>query len=221
MWRPLAVWLAVSTAAAGAGACVPGAWQTARGGVGPDVVPALLVAACATGLAVALTWTWLVATTTVGGLWRGRITPGGTIRRLVLLACGVAVVAGAGAPAVAADGDGADLLVGLSLPERAVAPAAHGGRDAAVARAAVEPARVTADTYVVRPGDSLWSIARSHPAGGSTDERWRAIWAANRDVVGADPDLIRPGQALRLPGAHPEQHADQQADQQADQDGDR
>jgi nucleoid-associated protein YgaU len=32
--------------------------------------------------------------------------------------------------------------------------------------------------------------------------RWRAIWTANRDVVGLDPDLIHPGQALRLPGTH-------------------
>jgi len=56
------------------------------------------------------------------------------------------------------------------------------------------------ERYVVRPGDSLWSIARAHPAGDDVDLRWRAIWAANRDVVGADPDLIHPGQALRLPG---------------------
>ena len=33
----------------------------------------------------------------------------------------------------------------------------------------------------------------------SLDDRWRAIWRANRDVVGDDPDLIFPGQALRLP----------------------
>lgn len=33
-------------------------------------------------------------------------------------------------------------------------------------------------------------------------ERWHVIWQANRDVVGDDPDLIHPGQALRLPGPH-------------------
>ena len=64
--------------------------------------------------------------------------------------------------------------------------------------AATAPA--DADTYVVRPGDSLSSIALAHPGTGSLDERWRAIWWANRDVVGDDPDLILPGQALRLPG---------------------
>ena len=29
------------------------------------------------------------------------------------------------------------------------------------------------------------------------DRRWRAIYRANRDAIGADPDLIRPGQRLR------------------------
>jgi nucleoid-associated protein YgaU len=31
------------------------------------------------------------------------------------------------------------------------------------------------------------------------DRRWREIYAANRAVVGPDPDLIRPGERLRLP----------------------
>lgn len=56
--------------------------------------------------------------------------------------------------------------------------------------AAAEPAG--ADTYTVRPGDWLSKIApREHTT-------WRRIWAVNRDRV-ADPDLIYPGQVLRLP----------------------
>lgn len=55
---------------------------------------------------------------------------------------------------------------------------------------------------MVSPGDSLWSIAaRALPAGASAaevDRAWRAIWHHNRDVVGADPDLIIPGDRLDL-----------------------
>ena len=193
--RPLAVWLVVSTACVAAAAAVPPAWTAARAGSGSAAVDDLVVATCTTGLALGLGWLWLVTTTTVLDLLRGRVASGGATRRLVLLACGVAVLAGTSVPALAAGGDGRDLLAGLSLPERAVAPAAH---HHSPVEATSHPS--PRDTYVVRPGDSLSSIALAHPGAGSLDERWRAIWRANRDVVGDDPDLILPGQALRLPG---------------------
>ncbi|WFE40489.1 transglycosylase family protein [Micromonospora sp. WMMD998] len=51
-----------------------------------------------------------------------------------------------------------------------------------------------AGTYQVRPGDTLSEIAATkHVDGG-----WRALYARNRAVVGADPGLIFPGQRLRL-----------------------
>lgn len=50
-------------------------------------------------------------------------------------------------------------------------------------------------TYVVKPGDSLSKIAKQ--VYGSTDD-WRRIYDANRDII-QDPDLIHPGQTLRLP----------------------
>ena len=187
--RPIAVWLMVSGATVAAATAVPPAWR-ASGGV---PVADLVVAVCATALALATAWLWLVTTTTVVGLLTGRTRPGGATRRLVLLACGVAVVAGTGVPALAAGGgDGREVLAGLSLPDRAVAPAPH--------RQTPEQPHEPAGTYVVRPGDSLSSIALTHPGAGSVEDRWRAIWRANRDVVGDDPDLILPGQALRLPG---------------------
>lgn len=69
---------------------------------------------------------------------------------------------------------------------------------------AEEPAG--ARTYRVRPGDSLWAIAcrflrqaSQSPADAEVDRYWRAIFAANRSVVGDDPDLIFPGQVLVLP----------------------
>lgn len=67
--------------------------------------------------------------------------------------------------------------------------------------APVSPPPVT-DTYRVQPGDSLWAIAARALGDASTDAvdgYWRAIYEANRDVVGEDPDLIFPGQTLTIP----------------------
>jgi len=50
-------------------------------------------------------------------------------------------------------------------------------------------------TYVVKPGDSLSKIAQQ-VYGNMND--WRKIYDANRDII-QDPDLIHPGQTLRLP----------------------
>lgn len=59
------------------------------------------------------------------------------------------------------------------------------------------------DVVAVRPGDSLWTLAARHLGPGATAaqvaEAWPRWWAANRDVVGDDPDLLRPGQLLRPP----------------------
>ncbi|WP_374457883.1 LysM peptidoglycan-binding domain-containing protein [Nocardioides sp.] len=204
VWRPLAVWGAVTFAATASVVAVPEAWQAA----GPRADFAdLLVAVCASALAGSLAWLWLITTTTVVGLLAGRRPQWGTgaTRRLVLVACGAAVVAGPALPAVAAGGEGTELLVGLALPDRATAPARPSHHEPA-------PAPQAQESYVVRPGDSLWSIARAHPASASdVDERWRAIWRANHDVIGDDPDLILPGQALHLP-AHPTTPSDRPTD---------
>ncbi|MFF2202513.1 transglycosylase family protein [Streptomyces sp. NPDC058145] len=62
-------------------------------------------------------------------------------------------------------------------PERT---AAHTGRDAA------------RGDYTVREGDTLSAIAARH---GTT---WQRIYAANRNVIGDDPNLIVPGRRLAL-----------------------
>ncbi|MFJ8649051.1 transglycosylase family protein [Streptomyces sp. NPDC093546] len=49
-------------------------------------------------------------------------------------------------------------------------------------------------TYTVRPGDSLSAIAAAKDLEGG----WTALYDANRQTVGADPDLILPGQSLDL-----------------------
>jgi LysM repeat protein len=51
-------------------------------------------------------------------------------------------------------------------------------------------------TYVVQPGDTLSGIAAALSVRGG----WPGLYAANRSTVGADPDLLRSGTDLTLPG---------------------
>ncbi|MBQ0850102.1 LysM peptidoglycan-binding domain-containing protein [Streptomyces sp. BH-SS-21] len=54
--------------------------------------------------------------------------------------------------------------------------------------------------HVVRPGESLASIARSYRVKGG----WKALYKLNRQLVGARPDRLNVGTMLRLPkGAGP------------------
>ena len=49
-------------------------------------------------------------------------------------------------------------------------------------------------SYTVKSGDTLSKIGQHHGVA------WRDIHEANRDVIGDDPDKIKPGQKLRIPG---------------------
>ena len=57
---------------------------------------------------------------------------------------------------------------------------------------------------VVHRGDSLWSIAARHlgqdPSDAQIADEWPRWYAANRAVIGADPDLLLAGQVLTVPG---------------------
>jgi LysM repeat protein len=53
-----------------------------------------------------------------------------------------------------------------------------------------------APRYAVQPGDTLSGIASRLAVRGG----WPALYAANRPIIGPDPDVIRPGLALLLPG---------------------
>jgi hypothetical protein len=64
----------------------------------------------------------------------------------------------------------------------------HASRDAAAARDAAD------GSYTVRSGDSLSGIADSLELQGG----WTALYAENKKTVGADPDLILPGQTLEV-----------------------
>jgi len=57
------------------------------------------------------------------------------------------------------------------------------------------PAPPTPKTYTVKSGDTLWAIAKKTLGDGN---RWREIYQANANVIGKDPNLIRPGQVLRI-----------------------
>lgn len=62
------------------------------------------------------------------------------------------------------------------------------------------------DSWIVQPGDHLWGIAAATVAerGGAEDHMtvtryWLKLIEFNSDAVGDDPDLIYPGQVIRLP----------------------
>lgn len=65
-----------------------------------------------------------------------------------------------------------DLVLDITLPEGVTEP----------------------KTYVVKPGDSLSKIAKLFPG-----VSWNDIFKANKDQI-KDPNLIHPGQELKIPG---------------------
>ncbi len=52
------------------------------------------------------------------------------------------------------------------------------------------------ETYTIASGDSLWKIAQKIYGKGADYTR---LYEANKDVVGSNPNLIRPGQVLTIP----------------------
>lgn len=56
--------------------------------------------------------------------------------------------------------------------------------------------RDTANTYSVKAGDSLSSIAGKYYG---DETKWRIIYEANRDVIGNDPGALELGARLRIP----------------------
>ncbi|MBX7552209.1 LysM peptidoglycan-binding domain-containing protein [Streptomyces sp. tea 10] len=52
-------------------------------------------------------------------------------------------------------------------------------------------------SYTVHEGDTLSAVAQQAAVPGG----WHRLYDTNRNVIGPDPDLIRPGQRLALPAA--------------------
>lgn len=232
-----------------------------RRGPAPVPVADVLVAVCGWALLGCVLWAWVATSAVVLEALRGPVRgraigqparppravglPGVPTRwrRLVLLACGVALSAGAVAPAHALPGPptssaagpaeaggavgSAQALRGLPLPDR---PTDQRGRGPATgwpgvpapeptAEPAPEPTAAPAAAatravrrVVVRPGDTLWSLARDDlpPADRASDAavgaHWRVLHQLNSGVLGPDPDLIVPGQRLTLPPSAPSPH---------------
>ncbi|WP_432514837.1 LysM peptidoglycan-binding domain-containing protein [Kineococcus sp. SYSU DK001] len=143
-----------------------------------------------------------------------RLTPGVpvVVRRVVALVVGV-LLGSSALSAVAAERGAATHLPeagwAVSAPVEAgwvptpalAAPSPPSPTPAPVAG----PARPTAagEELVVHRGDSLWSLAqqRCGPGASRADvlAEQERLYAANADVIGADPDVLLPGQVLRLP----------------------
>ncbi|GAB3199226.1 nucleoid-associated protein YgaU [Pontibacter aydingkolensis] len=52
------------------------------------------------------------------------------------------------------------------------------------------------DVYTVQSGDSLSKIAKKHYGNANA---WTKIYNANKEKIGDNPDLIRPGQRFVIP----------------------
>jgi nucleoid-associated protein YgaU len=161
-----------------------------------ETVDGALVEASLLALLGCVAWAWLGAVSAVHEAWRGQASrspvrlPDG-MRRLLLVACGVAVAGALAQPASAVPDLGRDPLDGLPLPERAMGPAQTSTH-------LMPPLAVT-----VEAGDCLWSLASRELGLGASavdiEARWRWIYRLNKAVIGPDPQLIHPGQILRLP----------------------
>lgn len=136
-----------------------------------------------------------------------RVAPVG-VRRAVEVALGLSIVVGVvGAPPAAASPGAAGPAPAAASLDWA-APSTADLDWAATPAAAPGPAEAT-DSVVVQPGDSLWAIAErdlaartgTKPSDADVAQAWPSWWAANRDAVGADPDVISPGTELDPPAA--------------------
>jgi LysM domain len=98
-------------------------------------------------------------------------------------------------------GDASIAASGRAVTAAAAAPTSRSAGDATARTTQVPPRRT--GTYTVQPGDCLWSIARRILPAGASDAAVAAevdrLWRLNADEIGTgDPNLIEPGQVLRL-----------------------
>lgn len=102
---------------------------------------------------------------------------------------------GGNAPGAAPE-SGTDTQSAGSRTVRAAAPQSAPPRQPRTRPAEATPTHVPGkrDSYTVSSGDSLSGIASAQRVRGG----WQGLYAANRTVVGGDPDLIFPGQRLSL-----------------------
>jgi len=85
-------------------------------------------------------------------------------------------------------GDGTTNLITIEKPQtQSPAPKLKDNR----------PKQQQEKVYVVKPGDSLYKIAKQVYGNGA---KYNMIYEANRNVIGNNPNLIYPGQKFIIPG---------------------
>ncbi len=198
-FRCLLVWLLATAAATLTTAWVAPDLRT--DGVAEASFDRVMVWLAAVAVAGCSVWAWVATSIVVGQALVGRPPDHAPavprwLRTAVMVACGLAVV-GAGGTAHAdeetarARADHPRVLAGLPSPDRVVGSIPPA------------PETRTARIHIVQSGDTLWDIAatdlRVGSDGGRITAHWHRIHTLNRAVIGADPDLIHPGQQLRLP----------------------
>lgn len=184
-------------------------------------IDALALAAATAACWLALVWLMLALAASAAAVLPGRcgqladrvvaVTVPATARRLLAVALGLTVATAASA---------APAMAGVLPQQRPAAstldldwPVASEPSARTPTQATRKPSAAGADDgtserreVVVLRGDSLWTIAQRHLPPGATDAQIAADWprwySANRSVVGADPNLLLPGQRL-VPPAHP------------------
>ena len=115
------------------------------------------------------------------------------------------LIAGAGSTAHAKESP-LDALNGLALPERPIATRVTDSAPAPIPNPKTRHESTSAPeraAHAVVAGDTLWDIAASRlPRDSSARDIAHAVAAwheSNRDVIGTNPDLIKPGQQLKEP----------------------
>ncbi|MCL8251785.1 hypothetical protein AERO_10350 [Aeromicrobium fastidiosum] len=164
--------------------------------------PVAAVAAASLVLLGLACWTLLVAAAVVLGTSSRvvtAVTPVALRRALLVGAAGALTIAPAHAEQVPAPAAPRHVVSGLALPDRPDSPATSHRNPTSAAPA---PGRPAAEVRV-RPGDTLWAIAArsldSEASDAAVADATAAWHRANLDVIGADPDLIRPDQLLVPP----------------------
>lgn len=83
-----------------------------------------------------------------------------------------------------------DIDIKAENPSDAIADHRRGERGQA------EQGPAEKKTYTVKAGDTLSDIAQSEMGDAN---RWRELYAANKDAVGDNPHMIHPGLKLEIP----------------------
>jgi nucleoid-associated protein YgaU len=140
-------------------------------------------------------WTTVVDSATPQALRRVVERAVGASAAAVVVALIPAAAYADGAPPAPAVATGSPLdWPGLAAPAPSVALVSPAPRRAS---------SLPRDELIVRPGDCLWSLTARRLGPGASPNAiaaaWPRLYAANRAAIGADPNLIHPGQRLVAP----------------------